>query len=252
MLIQVVSPPLQARPGPCYPPECRDGGTAGWSTLVLTSGSCHHHLEGCYSCLAGVYGEGVWDFGSNSCSQTWSSYLHLAGIHNILYRNLERTAWKLTQQLLNTTKWTVTGKQGPFFLLFLRLFYYYPSTSGRNDNPTASMPLLCFCKSQKRNNGASTFSLSTQQFSCDPSASHTSEKNAWKKPEVQTKCHAGTRLLHILPSSVCWQIKRDQRERISSLAMWNEYLDVCCVTARKTSNIAAKCIWHLRAFNSWY
>lgn len=104
MLIQVVSPPLQARPGPCYPPKCRDGGTAGWSTLVLTSGSCHHHLEGCYSCLAGVYGEGVWDFGSNSCSQTWSSYLHLAGIHNILYRNLERTAWKLTQQLLNTTK----------------------------------------------------------------------------------------------------------------------------------------------------
>lgn len=76
------------------PPERRDGGTAGWSTLVLTSGSCHHHLKGCYSCLAGVHSERLWDFGSNSRSQTRSCNLDLAGIHNILHRNLERTAWK--------------------------------------------------------------------------------------------------------------------------------------------------------------
>lgn len=147
MLIQVVSPPLQAEPGPCYPSKCRNGGTAGWSTSFLTSGSCHHHLKGCYSCLAGVYSEGLWDFGSNSCSQTWSCYLHLAGIHNILHRNLERTAWKLMRQVLNTTDLTVTGSQRSFSLLFLGLFYYYPSISGRNDSPMASMLIFCFCKS---------------------------------------------------------------------------------------------------------
>lgn len=179
MFIQVVSPPLQAGPGPRYPPKHRDGGTAGQTTSVLTSGSCHHHLEGCNSCLAGVYSEGLWNFGSNSCSQTWSCYLHLAGIHNVLHRNLERTAWKLTQQMSNTAELTVTGKQRVFFsLLFRRLFYYYLSISGRNENPTASTLLLCFCKSQKSNDVASTFSLSTQQFSGDPSASHTSENNA--------------------------------------------------------------------------
>lgn len=93
MLIQVASPPLQAGPGPC--PNA-DRGIARWNSLVLTSGTCHHHFKRCYSCLAGVYSEGLGDFGSNSCTQTWSCYLHLAGIHNILHRNLERTACKLT------------------------------------------------------------------------------------------------------------------------------------------------------------
>lgn len=75
-------------------------GTARLSSSLLTSGSCHHHLQGRYSCLAGVYSKGLWDFGSNSCSQTWPCNLHLAGIHNILHRNLERTAWKLRRIVL--------------------------------------------------------------------------------------------------------------------------------------------------------
>lgn len=170
MLIQVVSPPLQEGPGPCYPLKQR-WGTAGWRTSVLTSGPCHHHLKGCYSCLAGIYSEGLWDFGSNSCSQTWSCYLHLAGIHNILHRNLERAAWKLMQQVLNTTELTVTGNQRSFSLLFPGLPYFYPSISGTNDNPTVSMLHPCSCKSQKRNGGASMYSLSTQEFSYVPRVS---------------------------------------------------------------------------------
>lgn len=177
ILIQVVSPPLQAGPGSCHPPKC----TAGWSTLVLTSGSCHHHLKGCYSCLAGVHSERLWDFGSNRCSQTRSCNLHLAGIHNILHRNLERTAWKRMQQVLNTTELTGPGNHRTFSPIFPQVSYYNPSTSGRNDNLTVSTQLLCFCKSQKCNYGASTFSLPTQQLNCDPSASHTSEKKTHKR-----------------------------------------------------------------------